>query len=179
MARRRLQQQGNLYEQGGWWKLRWREDVKLDTGDVDRRWSKPAWIGPATGKKKLTETQARRMAWENFLCKLDQNNIVPKSIITLQEFVEDHFTPEHVALKKPASRLYYASLLDKHIVPAFGNFRLRDVTGAHVQRFVTAKLAERYVFTRKKRKGEEKAPAPNRVQANWRQTDIQTLARMG
>src|SRR5438128_1155651 len=26
MARRRLQQNGDLYKQGGWWKLRWRED---------------------------------------------------------------------------------------------------------------------------------------------------------
>jgi len=26
MARLRLQQKGDLYKQGGWWKLRWRED---------------------------------------------------------------------------------------------------------------------------------------------------------
>ena len=74
--------------------------------------------------------------------------------------MENHFKPQHVALKKPASRQFYKSLLDKHIVPVLGELRLRDVTGAHVQRLVASKMNERYVFTRKKRKAEEKAPAP-------------------
>ena len=53
MARRRLQQSGELYEQKGWWKLRWREDVRTESGDVKRKWSKQVWIGPATGNQKL------------------------------------------------------------------------------------------------------------------------------
>src|SRR5438093_418502 len=122
MGRRRLQQDGNLYQQGGWWKLRWREDVKVESGDVVRKWSKPAWIGPSTGKQRLTEKEARRIAWENFLSKLDQNNVVPQSIITLKGFVDNYFQPRHVALKKPTSRPFYTSLLD--ILPTFGDMRL-------------------------------------------------------
>jgi len=148
MARRRLQQSGELYEQKGWWKLRWREDVKTESGEVKRKWSKQVWIGPATGNQRLTEKQAKRIAWENFLSKLDQNNIVPQSVITLKGFVENHFKPEHVALKKAASRIFYRSLLDKHIVPALGEFRLRDITGAHVQRLVARKMSEQYTLTK-------------------------------
>jgi hypothetical protein len=173
MGRRRLQQDGNLYQQSGWWKLRWREDVKLESGVIARKWSKPAWIGPSIGKQRLTEKEARRIAWENFLSKLDQNNVVPRSIITLEAFVENYFKPQHVALKKTDTRAFYNSQL-KHIVPVLGDMRLRDITTAHVQRLVATKLNERYLFTRKKKKWEEKAPAPELRKYSSRQ--IQAIA---
>src|SRR5690349_14627778 len=109
MGRQRLEQRGNLYGQGGWWRLRWMEDVINGTGAVAQKWSRPAWIGPSTGKQRLTEKEARRIAWENFLSKLSRNNVVPQSIITLNGFVDNHFQPEHVALNKPASRLFDTS----------------------------------------------------------------------
>ena len=62
MARRRLQQKGNLYQQGGYWKLRWREDVIDGEGNIDRQWSKPVWIGPSTGAHKLTHKEAARLS---------------------------------------------------------------------------------------------------------------------
>ncbi len=77
MGRRRLQQQGDLYKQGGWWKLRWRVDVLTDqAGDkrTKRAWSKPVIVGPCRGNpamEPITEKEARRMAWDNFLSRLD------------------------------------------------------------------------------------------------------------
>jgi hypothetical protein len=62
MARRRLQQNGDLYQQGGWWKLRWREDQIDGRGKQKRGWSRPVWIGPAEGPQRLTEKQARRIS---------------------------------------------------------------------------------------------------------------------
>src|ERR1700723_4477388 len=64
MGRRRLQQKGDLYQQGGWWKLRWREDQLLPDGSSKYGWSKPAWIGPALGRGRLTEKEAPRSAWD-------------------------------------------------------------------------------------------------------------------
>lgn len=55
VARRRLQQKGDLFEQGGWWKLRWREDRLERDGTVSRGWSRTVWIGPATGSGRMTE----------------------------------------------------------------------------------------------------------------------------
>jgi hypothetical protein len=83
MARRRLQQKGDLYRQGGWWKLRWKEDQRLADGSVRYGWSRPAWIGPSEGPGRLTEKQAQRIAWDNFLSKLDRNMRAPQSIMTV------------------------------------------------------------------------------------------------
>ena len=71
LARRRLQQKGDLFNQGAMWKLRWHEDkIGLD-GEVNRGWSRAVHIGPSAGLGKLTEKEARRLGWENFLSKLD------------------------------------------------------------------------------------------------------------
>src|ERR1017187_9543253 len=78
MARRRLQQKGDLYRQGGWWKLRWREEQIRADGSTSRGWSKPVWIGPADGPGGLTKKQAQRLAWENFLSRLDHNIRTPQ-----------------------------------------------------------------------------------------------------
>ena len=140
MARRRLQQKGDLYKQGGYWKLRWRED-QVGVGGVPKRaWSRPVFIGPCEGLGHLTEKQAQRLAWENFLSRLDQNNMAPMSVMTVAQFVERRFLPGHVAMLKPAGRAHYAWAL-KHILPALGASRLRDVRKDDIQRIVSGLLA--------------------------------------
>ncbi len=71
LARRRLQQKGDLFDQGGMWKLRWHEDKIGPDGERMRGWSRSVHIGPSAGPGKLTEKEARRLGWENFLSKLD------------------------------------------------------------------------------------------------------------
>jgi integrase len=152
MARRRLQQNGDLYQQGGWWKLRWREDQLDGRGKQKRGWSRPVWIGPAAGPQRLTEKQARRIAWDNFLSRLDQNTRTPMSVATLREFVERKFIPEHVALLKQAGQLHYGLRNEKtgeyggmfkHILPALGELKLRDVTPSDLQQFVSGATVEK------------------------------------
>src|SRR5260370_22744021 len=70
LARRRLQQKGDLVNQGGMWKLRWHEDKIGPDGERMRGWSRAVHIGPSAGAGKLTEKEARRLGWENFLSKL-------------------------------------------------------------------------------------------------------------
>jgi integrase len=166
MARRRLQKNGDLYQQGGWWKLRWKEDQIDSRGNLKRGWSRPVWIGPALGPQRLTEKQAQRIAWDNFLSRIDQNTRVPQSIITVAEFVEAKFLPEHVTMKKKAGKIHYRAML-KHVIaperveamfqidaaraektmksvprwPYLGDLRLRDVKQEDVQRLVSAILA--------------------------------------
>ena len=143
MARRRLQKSGDLYQQGGWWKLRWREDQIDSQNQVVRGWSKPAWIGPSDGPGHLTKKQAERIAWENFLSRLDQNNRVPQSIMTVQQFVDRKFLPKHVALLKKSGRIHYDTVL-KHIMPTLGTMRLRDVSSDNLQGIAAATLREGY-----------------------------------
>lgn len=141
MARRRLQQKGDLYQQGGWWKLRWREDQAHPDRTIKRGWSRPVFLGPSEGPGKLTEKQATRFAWDNFLSRLDQNNVVPLSVLTVAQFVEKKFDPGHVAMLKPAGQNHYAAML-KRVLPDLGEIRLRDVRKDDVQRLVSKALAE-------------------------------------
>jgi hypothetical protein len=168
MARKRLQQKGDLYKQGGWWKLRWREDQRANDGSVRYAWSRPVMIGPCAGAGKFTEKEARRIAWDNFLSRLDQNMHTPQSIMTVAEFVERRFVPEHVAMLKPSGRKHYQSMLPWAIdgVPVkrrsfkgakkgepvpeiqrrhgLGTLRLRDVEYGEVQKLVSEAIYRGY-----------------------------------
>ena len=94
MARRRLQQKGDLFDQGGLWKLRWHEDKMGPAGGMKRGWSRSVHIGPSVGLGKLTEKEARRLGWENFLSKLDAGVCaVPYSALTMASFVQQRFPP--------------------------------------------------------------------------------------
>ncbi len=133
LARRRLQQKGDLFDQGGMWKLRWHEDKVLANGEVVRGWSRAVHIGPSSGSSRLTEKEARRLGWENFLSKLDAGVCTPNSAVTLGNFVEQKFLPDHVALLKKSGRTHYHSML-KHVLPALRAQRLRDITGGDIRK---------------------------------------------
>ncbi len=168
MAAKRLQQKGDLYKQGGWWKLRWREDQIDAEGKTAYKWSKPVWIGPAEGRGRLTEKNARRIAWDNFLSRLDHNMRTPQSIMTVREFVDRKFKPEHVAMLKPGGRVHYSTQLlivldgipevkrrqqkkpkdgpipEVKRIFGIGEMRLRDVSTEDCQRLVSAALSRGY-----------------------------------
>jgi integrase len=143
LARRRLQQKGDLFDQGGMWKLRWHEDKIGPDGELLRGWSRAVHIGPSAGPGKLTEKEARRLGWENFLSKLDAGVCAPHSAVTIGNFVEQQFLPDHVALLKRSGRSHYESML-KHVLPALHNLRLKDITAADIQKLVSAMLAKGY-----------------------------------
>jgi integrase len=171
MARRRLQQKGDLYRSGGYWMLRWHEDQIKANGGIKRGWSKSICIGPCEGPGGFTRKEAQRLAWDNHLSRLDQNNRTPQSILTVREFVERKFIPDHVAYKKHGGKEYYASQLpfvldgvpDKKLSrggktrfkpgeepPAvarrygIGGMRLRDVQREDVQRLVRTMVLRGY-----------------------------------
>jgi integrase len=175
LGRRRFQQRGDLYEQGGWWKLRWKEDQIDAEGNIKRDWSRPVVIGPCQrvgSQKPFTEKEARRIAWDNHLSRLDQNR-APQSIMSVADFVERYFATEHVAMLKPGGRVHYSTMLPivlegipaektkqrkwvkdesgKKIPPpapkrlfGLGEMRLRDVKTEHCQRLVSAALSRGY-----------------------------------
>src|SRR5260370_40901112 len=143
LARRRLQQKGDLFNQGGMWKLRWHEDQVGPDGKVKRGWSRVVHIGPSVGPAKLTEKEVRRLGWENFLSKLDAGVCTPNSTMTIGNFVEQKFLPEHVMLLKKSGRAHYESML-KHVLPALGAQRLRNNLGPEIQKLVSSLLAKGY-----------------------------------
>jgi integrase len=74
------------------------------------------------------------------------------SVATLREFVERKFIPEHVALLKTGGRIHYGmrnektgeySGLFRHILPAVGDLRLRDVTPSDLQQLVSGLMVQK------------------------------------
>lgn len=143
MARRRLQQKGDLTNRSGFWWLRWKADKLNEDGSVYRGWTKRIAIAQSEGPDAKTKRQAKRLAWDNFLSRHDQNQQMAASAMTLAAFVEKRFIPQYVALQKPTTQSYLRSIL-KHILPALGDKRLTDVCTADVQDLVQSKLKADY-----------------------------------
>jgi hypothetical protein len=148
MARRRLQKKGHLYKENGWWRLRWREDVIGEDGQV-KRGRPSAVIGRCEGPGALTYRQADRAAWDQVLSKVNQTEIMPASLMKVKDFIERRFVPEHVLALKRGGREHYDTQL-KHLVAELGEMSLRDVKREHVQRMCPGLLQKTYTIGKKK-----------------------------
>jgi len=147
MARRRLQERGDMRNVGGWWKLRWRTDtLDPETRKVKRVWSETVTLGPAKGNgaelPAMTEKQARRKAWDEYLSKLDSTVLQPRSAVTLAEFIERKYRPEHLMMLERNTRTVYQSILGGHILPMLGKMRLCDIRRDDVQTCIMAILED-------------------------------------
>jgi integrase len=169
IIRVRLQQSGDLYLQDGFWKLRWRKQAIGPNGSVERHWHQPTLIGPATGPHGVTKDEAQRIAWENFLSRPAPEMQPPQSLMTVVDFVENVFIPEHVAMKAASGRTHFRAIL-KHVLtpeevdrvfhvdagssktklksvpnwPYLGNIRLADIRPDGVQRLIAAAVTRGY-----------------------------------
>lgn len=145
MARKRLQQRGNLYEQGGWWKLRWRTDI-IKADKVVRGWSKPVTIGPSKGNgaglKPMTEKDARREAWDRYLSRIDHNVRNPQSICTFEQYVNVRYKPERYGDLREGTKLSYDNALHKYILPILGKMPLRDIRRDDCQQVIVLAQAK-------------------------------------
>jgi integrase len=168
MEREGLQQDGGLYLQGGFWRLHL-QDSAIDPNRPESQWRRPLWIGPATGPERLTKEQAQQIAWENFLSRPARDTQPPEAAMTIGDFVENVFVPEHVATKGLAGRTHYQAIL-KHVLapeevnrvfrvdtekspaklkavpnwPYLGRVRLCDARPDDIQRLMSAALERGY-----------------------------------
>ena len=139
MARRRGQQLGYVHRQGNAWYLAYREDALDADGKIVRvrRHQKIA------NAKEATKREAQRIA-RQILGVVDERAQRPMSLVTVQDFIETRFKTDVIWALKHAGQKHYAYVLDKHVLPALGNVRLRDVTSDHVQALVRTKFQTGY-----------------------------------
>jgi integrase len=141
MARRRSQRKGHLFERSGYWLLRYRVDTpELDAAGKRIRERITVTVAPAKGPDAIGKREAQRVAWEEYLSKLDQFSMRPSSMRTLREFYEQRFQPDVVATLKPAGKIFYRAIVGKHILPAMGETKLRDISPAQIQGLVNSKI---------------------------------------
>ena len=100
-------------------------------------------IAPRTGEAAVSKREAKRLAWNDILSKLDQASIAPGSLLTLKEFVDLKFLRQVVEKKRRSTQIHYQTMLN-HILPALGHLRLREFKLETVQGFLDSKAKETY-----------------------------------
>jgi integrase len=139
MARRRGQQVGYVHQQGIAWYLAFREDA-LDAGGKIVRVRRNQKIAEAKG---VSKREAQRIARE-ILSRVDAQAQRPMSLVTMGEFIETRFKTDVIWALKHAGQKHYGYILDKHVLPAVEDLRLRDVTTDQVQALVKGKFEAGY-----------------------------------
>jgi integrase len=84
-------------------------------GFKEHSWREPVQVGPATGPERLTRKQAQRAVWERLPFGQPALRIAPTGEMTIADFVEKSFIPEHVVIKGLAGRTHYRAIL-KHVL---------------------------------------------------------------
>lgn len=151
MDQEKITQNSALHLEDGRWKMRWRKDAIEESGLAKGNWLEPASIKHAAGPRELTEREAKL------------TSLAEQSTMTIAEFVERKFVPEHVAHKELSGRAHYRSML-KHVLtpeevdrvfransesprqklrkipdwPYLSNVRLCDAAPDHVHRLISA-----------------------------------------
>jgi integrase len=165
----KLPRDSDLYQENGHWKLRWGEGSSNANEDGVRRLCEPILLGPSTGSGSLTQNEAQRIALQDYLPLLNQSELAQRSRITIAEFVEHKFVPEHVALKGYSGQMHYQAML-RHVIlpeevdrafnvnpetskrrlraipdwPYLSNLRLCDARPEHIHRLISVALERGY-----------------------------------
>lgn len=139
MARRRGQQRGYVHRQGNAWYVAYREDAIGAEGKIVRV-RRNLRVADA---KEVSKREAQRIARE-ILNRVDQQAQRPLSLVTVADFIVGRFKPDVVWALKHAGQKHYNYILDKHVMPALGDMRLRDVDNDMVQALVKMKIEAGY-----------------------------------
>ncbi|MGA8029049.1 MAG: site-specific integrase [Bryobacteraceae bacterium] len=134
LGRRRFQAP-KVFREGNFWKIRVYEDALDEDGKPYR--ARPKYvIGPCHGPYAMTERQAAKEANETILRTLNNYSLCPNSVITLEQFVAQHFLPKVVRRLKHAGQEHYKYTLGK-ILPALGKARLRNLKAEDIWKLVS------------------------------------------
>lgn len=135
VARRRFQN-GQLFEDKGRWVGRWREDVRGVDGRI-RRVRRQEILAAV---KDTTKRMAQRLLDER-LERVNRASYRPEWAGTFQVFAEKW---ERTVLleHKPSSQASERSVIAVHLVPGFGELRLREITAEVLQGWVSSKRGQ-------------------------------------
>ena len=142
MARRRYQF-GCLFIRGKrrkMWVARWREEVIRPDGTLGR-------IHRSEVLGSVSEISSRREArnlLERHLRPINQGQHHPQAAITFEQFVREQWEPGMLPMIRSSSARHYQFDLRRHLLPAFGQDRLCDITRGRVQAFLARKRQHGY-----------------------------------
>lgn len=134
---RRCFQTGCLFKRGKrrkTWVARWRESV-MRPDRTFKRVLRAEVLGLVT---ELSEREARnRVAL--LLRPINEGKYRPEATITFGQLLRECWEPAVVPQLKPTSVRYYGKQIERHLLPTFSEWRIKDITKAEVQRFLGQK----------------------------------------
>src|SRR5437899_989882 len=95
----------------------------------------------------VAEFTTRRLAMHALserLRLLNSGRQRPQPMRTLTDFVQKDWEPVVLPTLKYATQKHYKYILKAHLIPAFGEFRLPDISREAIQNFLLTKLREDY-----------------------------------
>jgi len=131
MACRRFQKP-NPKKHGGWWTIRVREDV-IENGEFVRRNKRVRLLSD-----KKTFRQAQQEA-ELYLSRINQGLQPVGSSSMFEDFVRNKYLKYDLlrTTKAAPTKARYLGVVENHLIPRFGKFRLRDISPLVLQDFFT------------------------------------------
>jgi len=138
-------QDGCLFIRGkkrNMWVARWREDVILPNGAVQRvlRSEALGLVSEIAGRREA------RILLQSRLALLNSGQRRAEATMPFGVFVAEHFQPAALPTLKYATQEIYSLLLRKHLLPRFRDSRLCDITRAEIQQFLIEKLKNGYAW---------------------------------
>ena len=142
MARRKRFQRGWLLKIGKRrkvWVGRWREDVLLEAGKVGRV-QRSLLLGTVAELPTRRDAQARL---DEKLLAVNAGSSRPESSVTFGWFAEQQWKPLVFPTFKASTQHGYKAVLANHVLPAWKEWRLRDIERLAIQQWVAEKFAKK------------------------------------
>jgi integrase len=130
---RRRYQKGQITRDGDRWVARWREDILDPLTGKPRRIRK--WDVIASVKECPTKRLAQRKLDER-LASINAEDYKPTPLSTFASFAEK-WKMAVMIHHKPSSQRSERSIINTHLIPAFGEYQLSEINLEMVQDFVT------------------------------------------
>ena len=134
---RRCFQTGCLFKKGKrrkTWVVRWRESLIQPDGTT-KRVLRAQVLGLVN---ELSEREARNKVGV-LLRPINEGKYRPEATITFGQFLKECWEAAVVPHLKPTSVRYYGKQIERHLLPRFREWRIRDITKAEVYRFLGQK----------------------------------------
>lgn len=141
MARRRYQT-GCLFKRGKRrkvWVARWREDVLLEGGTLDRA-QRSVILGDVA---ELPTRRYARIRLEERLRPVNQGTVRSEASLQFGAVAETQWTALVLPTMKLSTQHGYRNVLAKHVLPYWRDWRLRDIGKLDVQQFVAEKFQQK------------------------------------
>jgi integrase len=114
--------------------------IRLPNGGEERKAIGPVWTGTGRTPGGFFTERSAKAALEARLTDLRRGVGIPaRTGATFKDAAEHWFTSRDQEMEwKPSTRRDYRSALDRHLLPAFGHFRLDEVTSEKIESWRTA-----------------------------------------